>query len=63
MSRPPVRLVVAGLTPLCVLAVCMDATRVASLFWVFAGAGFFWVCIRFFLIAADHLTRYSCAPA
>ena len=61
MSLPPVRLVVAGLTPL------MRPGRVygrdASLFWVFAGTGFFWLCIRFFLIAADHLTRYSCAPA
>ncbi len=42
---------------------CLWTHRVASLFWVFAGAGFFWLWIRFFLIAANHLTRYSYAPA
>lgn len=94
MRRPPVRLVVAWLAliamlagniglafigldsfapvahgllaaamALIVLAVFMELDRGASLFWVFAGAGFLWLWILFFLTAADYLTRYSYAPA
>ena len=44
-----------------VLAVFMELDRGASLFWVFAGAGFFWLAILFFLTWADYLTRYSFA--
>jgi cytochrome c oxidase subunit IV len=54
---------VAAAMALIVLAVFMELDRGASLFWVFAGAGFFWLWILFFLTAADYLTRYSYAPA
>ena len=60
---PIVHGVVAAAMALIVLAVFMELDRGASLFWVFAGAGFFWLWILFFLTAADYLTRYSYAPA
>lgn len=44
-----------------VLVVFMELDRGASLFWVFAGAGFFWLTILFALTAADYLTRYNFA--
>jgi cytochrome c oxidase subunit IV len=54
---------VAAAMAFIVLAVFMELDRGASLFWVFAGAGFLWLWILFFLTAADYLTRYSYAPA
>ncbi len=60
---PVVHGLVAAVMALIVLAVFMELDRGASLFWVFAGAGFFWLWILFFLTAADYLTRYSYAPA
>ena len=45
-----------------VLVVFMELDRGASLFWVFAGAGFFWLAMLFALTAADYLTRYNFAP-
>jgi cytochrome c oxidase subunit 4 len=44
-----------------VLAVFMELDRGASLFWVFAGAGFFWLAILFFLTWIDYSTRYNFA--
>jgi len=37
---------------------CRGRSGFAS-FWVFAGAGFFWLAILFGLTAADYLTRCS----
>ena len=54
---------VAAVMAAMVLVVFMELDRGASLFWVFAGAGFFWLAILFALTAADYLTRYSFAPA
>ena len=45
-----------------VMIVFMELDRSASLLWVFAGAGFFWLALLFVLGAADYLTRYSFAP-
>lgn len=44
-----------------VLAIFMELDRGVSLFWIFAGAGFFWLAILFFLTWADYLTRYNFA--
>ena len=46
-----------------VLVIFMELDRGVSLFWVFAGAGFFWLAMLFVLTAADYVTRYSFAPA
>jgi cytochrome c oxidase subunit IV len=46
-----------------VLLIFMELDRGASLFWVFAGAGFFWLAMLFALTAADYITRYNFAPA
>lgn len=53
--------IAAGMAAM-VLVVFMELDRGASLFWVFAGAGFFWLALLFALTAADYLTRYSFAP-
>jgi cytochrome c oxidase subunit IV len=45
-----------------VLVVFMELDRGASLLWVFAGAGFFWLAILFALTGIDYWTRYSYAP-
>lgn len=45
-----------------VLGIFMELDRGVSLFWVFAGAGFFWLALLFGLTAADYLTRFSFAP-
>jgi cytochrome c oxidase subunit 4 len=45
-----------------VLVVFMELGRGFSLFWVFAGAGFFWLSILFVLTGIDYWTRYSFAP-
>jgi len=55
-------LAVAIVMALTVLGVFMELSFRASLFWVFAGAGFFWLILLFGLIAVDYLTRYSYAP-
>lgn len=55
-------LAVAMVMALTVLGVFMELKSRASLFWIFAGAGFFWLAILFGLIAVDYLTRYSYAP-
>jgi cytochrome c oxidase subunit IV len=59
---PLVHVAVAATMAAIVLVVFMELDRGASLFWVFAGAGFFWLAILFALTAADYLTRYSFAP-
>jgi cytochrome c oxidase subunit 4 len=59
---PAAHVAVAAMMALIVLGVFMELDRRVSLFWVFAGAGFFWLAILFGLTAADYLTRYSFAP-
>jgi len=59
---PAIHLAVAAGMALIVLAIFMELDRGASLFWVFAGAGFFWLTALFVLTAADYLTRYNFAP-
>ena len=61
-GKTAANLAVAGAMTLMVLSIFMELSRRAALFWVFAGAGFFWLAILFGLIAADYLTRYSYAP-
>lgn len=53
---------IAAVMALIVLAVFMELDRGASLVWVFAGAGFFWLAILFAMTAADYWTRYNFAP-
>lgn len=55
-------LLVAAAMAAIVLVLFMELRRSAGLLWVFAGAGFFWLGILFFLTAADYLTRYGFAP-
>ena len=55
-------LAVAAAMAFIVLGVFMELACKVTLFWVFAGAGFFWLSILFGLTAADYLTRYSFAP-
>jgi len=55
-------LIAAGMA-LIVLIVFMELDRRASLLWVFAGAGFFWLALLFILTGADYLTRYNFAPS
>jgi len=62
VAAPAIHLVVAAVMAALVLLVFMELGRGASLFWVFAGAGFFWLLILFALTAADYLTRFSFAP-
>jgi cytochrome c oxidase subunit IV len=50
-------LCIAALKALIVFAVFMELWSGPSLKWVFAGAGFFWLMIMFFLTGADYLTR------
>ena len=59
---PLVHVAIAAAMAAMVLVVFMELDRGASLFWVFAGAGFFWLAILFALTATDYLTRYSFAP-
>lgn len=61
-GAPVVHVATAAVMAAIVLFVFMELDRGASLFWVFAGAGFFWLAILFALTAADYLTRYSFAP-
>lgn len=61
IAAPAVHVVVAVAMAALVLVIFMELDRGASLFWVFAGAGFFWLAILFALTAADYLTRYSFA--
>jgi cytochrome c oxidase subunit IV len=58
---PIVHIAIAVALAAIVLAVFMELDRGASLFWVFAGAGFFWLAILFFLTWADYSTRYNFA--
>lgn len=62
IAAPAIHLVVAVAMAALVLVVFMELDRGASLFWVFAGAGFFWLAILFALTAADYMTRYNYAP-
>ena len=62
IAAPAVHVVVAVAMAALVLVIFMELDRGASLFWVFAGAGFFWLAILFALTAADYFTRYSFAP-
>ena len=50
-------LAIAAAKALVVLAVFMELARGASLRWVFAAAGFFWLGILFLLSMTDYLTR------
>jgi cytochrome c oxidase subunit IV len=52
-----VALAIATMKALIVFAVFMELWTGPSLRWVFAGAGFFWLMIMFFLSEADYLTR------
>jgi cytochrome c oxidase subunit 4 len=62
IAAPAIHVAVAVAMAALVLVVFMELDRGASLFWVFAGAGFFWLAILFALTAADYLTRYNFAP-
>lgn len=59
----PAHIAIAATMAAVVLIVFMELDRGVSLFWVFAGAGFFWLALLFVLTAADYLTRYSFAPS
>lgn len=59
---PLAHFAVAAAMAVLVLVVFMELDRGVSLFWVFAGAGFFWLALLFVLTATDYLTRYSFAP-
>ena len=61
-AAPAIHIAIAVAMSALVLLVFMELDRGASLFWVFASAGFFWLAILFALTAADYLTRYSFAP-
>lgn len=61
IAGPAVHVLVAVAMAALVLVVFMELDRGASLFWVFAGAGFFWLAILFALTATDYFTRYSFA--
>lgn len=60
---PFAHIAVAATMAAIVLVIFMELDRGVSLFWVFAGAGFFWLALLFVLTAADYLTRYSFAPS
>ena len=62
-AAPAIHLAVAAAMAALVLILFMELDRGASLFWVFAGAGFFWLALLFVLTAADYLTRYNFAPS
>lgn len=62
IAAPVIHVVIAAGMAILVLVVFMELERGASLFWVFAGAGFFWLAILFVLTASDYLTRYNFAP-
>ncbi len=62
IAAPAIHVTVAIVMAALVLLVFMELDRGASLFWVFAGAGFFWLAILFALTAVDYLTRYNFAP-
>ena len=59
---PFAHIAVAATMAAIVLVSFMELDRGVSLFWVFAGAGFFWLAFLFTLTAADYLTRYSFTP-
>ena len=59
---PLIHVAVAAAMAAIVLLVFMELDRGFSLFWVFAGAGFFWLAILFALTGIDYWTRYSFAP-
>ena len=52
-----VALTIGWIKGLIVALVFMKLARGASLRWVFAGAGFFWLLFLFGLTATDYLTR------
>ncbi len=58
---PFAHVVIAAAMAAVVLVVFMELGRGASLFWVFAGAGFFWLAVLFVLTAGDYLTRVNFA--
>jgi len=60
---PVAHIAVAATMAVTVLVIFMELDRGVSLFWVFAGAGFFWLALLFVLTAADYLTRYSFTPS
>ena len=59
---PVVHIGVAVTMAAIVLLIFMELDRGLPLFWVFAGAGFFWLAILFALTGIDYWTRYSLAP-
>lgn len=62
VAAPVIHVALAAAMAALVLVVFMELDRGASLFWVFAGAEFFWLAILLFaLTAADYLTRYNFA--
>jgi len=52
-----VALAIGGIKALIVLAVFMELREGASLRWVFAAAGFFWLGILLLLSMTDYATR------
>jgi cytochrome c oxidase subunit 4 len=60
---PFTHIAVAATMAAIVLIIFMELDRGVSLFWVFAGAGFFWLALLFVLTAVDYLTRYNFAPS
>jgi cytochrome c oxidase subunit 4 len=53
---------VAAVMAIILLSIFMELGRRLSLYWIFAGAGFFWLALLFGLTASDYLTRFSFAP-
>ena len=45
------------------LVVFMELGGRLTLYWIFAGAGFFWLALLFGLTASDYLTRFTFAPS
>jgi cytochrome c oxidase subunit IV len=60
---PAVHVAIAAGMAAIVLVIFMELERGEGLFWVFAGAGFFWLGILFVLTGIDYWTRYSFAPS
>jgi cytochrome c oxidase subunit 4 len=58
-----VGLAIAVTKALLVLIVFMELREGPSLKWAFAGAGFFWLAILFFLSATDYATRAAWTTA
>ena len=56
-------LMVGAVMAAVLMAIFMELGRRLSLYWIFAGAGFFWLALLFGLTASDYLTRFTFAPS